>query len=76
MSAGRRKTERNSARLAKRKRVNRLKTIIVIGAVLLICTSVILNIVLVFKVLHIENQIDELYSQTPVMVTQNNVYLN
>lgn len=46
----------------KRKRVNRLKTLIVAGAIILLFTSVILNIALIFKVLHLEGQIDQLYA--------------
>jgi len=76
MSANRKETDRKNTQLSRRKRVNRFKTMIIIGAVVLICTSVLLNIVLVFKVLHLENEIDKLYSQTPVVVTQNNIYLN
>lgn len=70
-----RKKEGKNAQLARRKRVNRFKTIIVAGVVILIGTSVILNIVLVFKVLHLESQINKLYSQTPVVITQNDLKL-
>lgn len=76
MSANRKETDRKNTQLSRRKRVNCFKTMIIIGAVVLICTSVLLNIVLVFKVLHLENEIDKLYSQTPVVVTQNNIYLD
>lgn len=71
MSTSRKNREKNSLQPSRRKRINRLKTFIVIGAVVLLCTSVILNIILVFKILHLENQFDILYSQTPVVVTQD-----
>ena len=70
-----RKKERDNAQLAKRKRVNRFKTIIVAGVVILIGTSVILNIILVFKVLHLESQINKLYSQNSVVITQDDLEL-
>ena len=73
MSARRKREEGNSLQASRRKRVNHIKMIIVIGAVVLIFTSVILNIVLVFKILHLEKQVDILYSQTPVVVTRENV---
>lgn len=73
MSAGNKKKEGNTLQASRRKRVHCIKTIIIIGAVVLIFTSVILNIVLVFKILHLEKQVDILYSQTPVVVTQSNV---
>lgn len=76
MSASRKEKDRDNTQSSRRKRVNRFKAMIVIGAVVLICTSVLLNIVLVFKVLHLENEIDKLYSQTPAVVTQNNIYLD
>lgn len=66
MSASRKNREKNSLQSSRRKRVNRLKTFIVIGAVVLLCTSVILNIILLFRVLRLESQVDILYSQTPV----------
>lgn len=46
----------------KRKRVNRIKYFIILCAVILLFTSVILNFVLMFKVLHLEEQMNQLYS--------------
>lgn len=46
----------------KRKRINRMKSIIVGAAVLLLFVSVVLNIVLIFKVFSLEQQVDKLYS--------------
>ena len=46
----------------KRKRVNRMKSIIVAAAILLLFVSAILNIVLIFKVFSLEQQVDKLYS--------------
>lgn len=56
------KKEMNKAQTAKRKRVNTLKSLIVFAAVILLFTSVILNFIMVMKVLHLNNQIDKLYS--------------
>lgn len=72
MPASKKKKEMYNIQSAKRKRVNRLKTVIVAGAIILLFTSVILNFLLVFKVLHLESQIDTLYSVT---ITQDNLYL-
>lgn len=52
-----------------RKRVNRIKYLIVAFAVLLLVSSVVLNFVLMFKVLHLEQQIDQLYSF--IQITNN-----
>ncbi|MGN0497284.1 MAG: hypothetical protein ACI4GW_13745 [Lachnospiraceae bacterium] len=52
----------NQKQIKKRKRVNRIKSFIVLCAILLLFSSVILNFVLMFKVMHLENQIDHLYS--------------
>lgn len=60
----------NKQQAGKRKRVNRMKALIVVGAVILLFTSVILNFVLVFKVLQLESQIDKLYSVVPVSIAQ------
>ncbi len=67
------KKQKNQA--ARRNRVNRLKSFIVLMAVLLLFTSVILNFVLVFKVLKLEGQIDKIYSQNHVIIQQDNLYL-
>lgn len=60
---------------SRRKRVNRLKSLIVIAAVILLFTSVILNFVLVFKVLKLEYQIDRIYSQNDITITQDFLYM-
>ncbi len=75
MPASKKRKAVNTVQAHRRKRVNHLKTIIVAGAVILLFTSVILNFVLVFKVLHLENQIDKLYSEASVNVIQNSFYL-
>ena len=62
MPADKKNKDTGNKQAAKRKRINRLKSLIIIGAVILLFTSVILNCVLVFKVLHLEKQIDQLYS--------------
>lgn len=46
----------------RRNRVNRIKTFIIFIAVLLLVASVCLNFVLLFKVLHLEEQMNQLYS--------------
>lgn len=46
----------------RRNRVNRIKTFIIFIAVLLLVASVCLNFVLLFKVLHLEGQMNQLYS--------------
>lgn len=71
MPANNKRQDTKGIQAAKRKRVNRLKRIIVAGAVILLLTSVILNFVLVFKVLHLESQINQLYSLSHVQVLQN-----
>ena len=60
----------DNAKADKRKRVNRIKSLIVAAAVLLLFSSVILNIVLAFKVLHLESQIDKLYSSQAGVITE------
>lgn len=60
---------------SRRNRVNRLKSLIVLAAVVLLFTSVILNFLLVFKVLKLEEQIDKLYSQNNVVITQDFLYM-
>lgn len=56
--------KKNSKQNKRRMRVNRIKSCIVVFAVILLFTSVILNFVLMFKVMHLEGQIDQLYSAT------------
>lgn len=68
------KMEANKAMAAKRRRVNALKTLIIVAVVILLFTSVIFNFAMVMKVLHLDNQIDKLYSES-VVRTQNTLYL-
>lgn len=60
---------------SRRNRVNRLKSLIIIAAVVLLFTSVTLNFLLVFKVLKLEEQVDKLYSQNHVVVTRDILYM-
>lgn len=69
------KKEMNKAQAAKRKRVNTLKSLIVFAAVILLLTSVVLNFVMVIKVLHLNNQIDKLYSIERVVEVPNTTNL-
>ncbi len=56
-------TQKNQNQMtARNKRVKRMKNFIVFCAVFLLLASVILNLALVFKVMHLQNQIDKLYS--------------
>lgn len=75
MPASKKKKEMHNVKESRRKRVKRLKTMIVAGAVILLFASVILNFVLLFKVLRLEGQIDKLYSQTNIAITQDDLYL-
>lgn len=75
MPANKKRKETHNAMEARRKRVNRLKNMIVAGAVILLFTSVILNFLLFFKVLRLEGQIDKLCSRDNVVITQNFRYL-
>lgn len=69
MSASNKKNKENTDQTARRKRVNRFKTLIIFMALILLFTSVILNFALAIRVLHLEDQIDKLYSgvQTETM---------
>lgn len=51
----------------KRKRVNRIKYFIIFFAVILLFTSVILNFVLMFKVMHLEEEMNQLYSYVQII---------
>lgn len=75
MPASKNTKEVHNNKASKRKRVNRLKSLIVLAAVVLLFTSVILNFALVFKVLKLEGKIDKIYSQDNVVVTQDILYL-
>lgn len=75
MPASKNTKEVHNNKASKRKRVNRLKSLIVLAAVVLLFTSVVLNFALVFKVLKLEGKIDKIYSQDNVVVTQDILYL-
>ncbi|MBQ4057731.1 MAG: hypothetical protein IJD40_02225 [Lachnospiraceae bacterium] len=62
--------EVHNNKASRRNRVNQIKSLIVFAAVLLLFTSVILNVILVFKVLKLEGQIDKLYSQNYTVVKE------
>lgn len=70
MPASKKTKEVHNNKASRRNRVNQIKSLIVFGAVLLLFTSVILNVVLVFKVLKLEGQIDKLYSQNYTVVNE------
>lgn len=55
--------------IERKKRVNQLKMIIVFVSILLVLASVILNFILMFKVIQLQNKIDKLYSMERSMVT-------
>ena len=75
MPASNKKKEVHNNKASRRNRVNRLKSLIVFAAIVLLFTSVILNFLLVFKVLQLEGQIDKLYSRNNVVVTQDILYM-
>ena len=53
-------------RMARNRRVQRMKQFIIVCAVLLLLSSVVLNLVLVIKVMHLQDKIDKLYSSVQV----------
>lgn len=75
MPASNNTKEVRNNKASKRKRVNRLKSLIVLAAVILLFISVILNFALVFKVLKLEGQIDQIYSQSNTIVTKDFLYM-
>lgn len=75
MPASNNKRKVHNKQASRRNRVNRLKSLIVFAAVVLLFTSVVLNFVLVFKVLNLEEQIDRLYSHNNVGITQDILYM-
>ncbi len=58
------KNRKKSKQTKRRIRINRMKSFIVFFAVILLFTSVILNFILMVKVMHLEGQIEQLYSTT------------
>lgn len=75
MPASNKNQKMHNNKASRRKRVNRLKSLIVVAAIMLLFTSVILNFVLVFKVLKLEDQIDRIYSQNNITTTQDFLYM-
>lgn len=71
MPADNKKKSAKNKQNSKRRRVNFIKKVIVGGAVILLFTSVILNFVLIFKVLHLEDQINQFYSGESVTMIQD-----
>lgn len=68
MSDNKNKNSKQLAQQRQKKRVARMKSFIIACAVILLFSSVILNFILIFKVLHLENQVDMLYSATQAVV--------
>ena len=66
--------KKQNKKASQRKRVNRLKTLIVFGAVVLLFSSVILNFVLIMKVLKLEGKINQIYSQNHIVVMEDKVH--
>jgi hypothetical protein len=60
----------DDAQRKRRKRVSRLKTVIIIAAMILLLASVVLNFVLLVKVFHLQNQVEKLYSATSVVAME------
>jgi len=75
MPANNKTKEMRNNKASRRKRVNRLKSLIVLVAVVLLFTSVILNFALVLKVLKLEGQIDKIYSHNNMVVAQEYLYM-
>lgn len=67
--------EKHNKKASKRKRVNRMKTLIVFAAVFLLFSSVILNFVLIMKVLKLENKINQIYSQNHIVMIEKQLYI-
>ena len=57
--------------LKRKNRIKRMKTFIVFILVLLLFVSMILNIVLIYKVLHLENRMNQLISDNTFYVEAN-----
>lgn len=70
MPASDKKNKGNTEQARRRKRVNRMKSIIVFLAIVLLFASVILNIILAVKVWSLESRIDDLYSEVHIETVQ------
>ncbi len=75
MPASKKTKKVHNKKSERRNRVNRLKSLIVFVAVILLFTSVALNFMLVFKVLKLEGQIDKIYSQCNTEMTQEFLHM-
>lgn len=53
--------EQNAHRLDRRKRINRMKQVLLVFAVILILASIGLNIVLLFRVIHLNQLVQQIY---------------
>lgn len=63
MSSQNKTAKQNVKEAARRRRVKRLKSLIIGVVVILLFLSVILNFILAFKVLRLEQKVEQLYSQ-------------
>ena len=53
--------EKNAHKLDRRKRINRMKQVLLVLAVILILASIGLNIVLLFRVIHLNQLVQQIY---------------
>ncbi len=53
--------EQNAHKLDRRKRINRMKQVLLVLAVILILASIGLNIVLLFRVIHLNQLVQQIY---------------
>lgn len=72
MSSQNKTAKRNAKETARRQRVKRLKNLIIGVVVFLLFLSVILNFILAYKVLGLEQKVEQLYSQEYVF---DNMYV-
>lgn len=75
MLANETRTKVNHLEVTRRKRVRRMKMMILTGVVILLFTSVIINFVLIFKVLHFEKKIHKLYSNENTVIVQEQTHI-
>lgn len=59
----------NNNQNIRKKRVQKIKILIILSVVLLLFSSLILNFVLIFKVLHFEECIHNLYSSNDLYIS-------
>lgn len=53
--------EQNAHKLDRRKRINRMKQVLLVLAVIFILASIGLNIVLLFRVIHLNQLVQQIY---------------